>query len=431
MSSASVYSEYYSFYIDTGMMVSVAQPPPGSFGYSDTYVSDYFEDDIKRLRKKAIKHMGFVDSWVEDIIATYPELTPLIGAKYYANISFICEGERDTGTQTISIGVLTPLSDERTAQLQTSLCRSKKNFHYHRQTLPEFEFESEQEEGEFFSLVKISRVEAIDTNTHFGHFTSRVTYIREDLSEAWNSHQLKTLHEWMIVVEKTIQTVEKIYDIRFSPAEQLENNKRTVYKKSLGYGGVFFEAAFITNDKLYADEVAYALSNYYIETAFKEKIIDELPDDVRAFLTEHKGKPVVPAKVRAIMNKDITDIERALQQKFTPYGVNFIIEIGKSQSYAYRWDYLQQLHTFLALFEKILNEVDMLGKTMKLNGVFEIRFYHVTHAFSDSVGHHLSMSNRKQIKDAKYVHSLELDLVDIFQKNQEALFNKTLLGGAN
>lgn len=416
MASTAVHSKYYIFYIDTGLTISLAPPPviEGDDSDNSHYISDYFNDEEQDLLETAADYMASIDLWVEDEISTYK--TPL--TDNYSNnestqLSYICNirGDSDTGEQLITLNLKYELPEETTQLLQKRLCLWKEE-NLEKKLIP----------------IEIKNFKNITKETPFGTFTSMGGNLRSDVALNWNEHQTNSLDKWIPVVELAIKNVENKFKVKVISSQTMTQNENMshAHRVDSSWGTVSFSALFIEEGRGYAEEVKYAISNYIREQEFSAQLIDTLPLDTQQYLKATKNITPISSADRNKMKDEILNIENDLQDSFKPFNISININIGTSATYPYDWETLQRLHDNLALFKRILNEVNKIGITMKQNGVSIIEFS--TDTWDEMPNEKINMTLALNASKNNTKWSIDIHVDELKQKKKEQEFYETLLG---
>lgn len=414
MASTAAHSKYYIFYIDTGLTISLAPPPviEGDDSDNSHYISDYFNGKEQALLETAANYMASIDLWIEDEISTYKTpLTDIYSKKESTQLSYICNirGDTDTGEQLITLNLKYELPEETTQIIQKRLCLWK-----------------EQNLSKKLIPIEIKSFKNITKETPFGTFTSMGGNLRSDVALNWNEHQTNSLEKWVPVVELAIKNIENKFKVKVLSSQTKNENMSHAHRVDSSWGTVSFSALFIEEDRRYAEEVNYAISNYIREQEFSAQLIDTLPLDTQQYLKATKNITPISTADRNKMKDEILKIENDLQDSFKPFGISININIGKSASYPYDWETVQRLHDNLALFKRILNEVNKIGITMKQNGVSIIEFS--TYTWDDLPNEQINMTLALNASKNNTKWSIDIHVDELNQKKKEQDFYEILLG---
>ncbi|MCW9047538.1 MAG: hypothetical protein OQK46_05610, partial [Gammaproteobacteria bacterium] len=212
MASTSVYSKYYTFYIDTGIRVSLAPPPviEGIDVDNSHYISDYFDGKEQGLLETAANYMALIDLWVEDEISTYKTpLTDIYSKKASSELSYICNlrGDSDTGEQRITLSLKYELTEKATQLLQERLCLWKEKY-LSKQLIP----------------VEIKNYKNMTEETSFGSFTAMGGNLRSDIALKWGEYQLNSLKKWIPAVELAVKKIENKFKVKIISSQTVDQN---------------------------------------------------------------------------------------------------------------------------------------------------------------------------------------------------------------
>ncbi|MCW8935538.1 MAG: hypothetical protein OQK98_12505 [Gammaproteobacteria bacterium] len=416
MASTTVHSNYYTFYIDTGISVSLAPPPiiEGVDMDDSHYISDYFDRKEQALLETAANYMALIDLWVEDEISTYKTpLTDIYSKKASSQLSYICNlrGDSDTGEQNITLSLKYELAEEATQILQKRLCLWKEKY-LPKKLIP----------------IEIKHFKNITEETSFGSFTVMGGNLRSDVALKWAEYQLNSLEKWMPAVELAVTKIENRFKVKIISSQSMNQNNNMSHAHRVGsaWGPVFYSAWFEEEDKRYAEEVSYAIKNYIQEQEFSAQLTDALPVDTQQYLKNTKNiNPIIPV-VRNKMKDEIVNIENDLQYTFKPFDISITINIGKSASYPYDWEAIQSLHENLSLFKRILNEADEIGIKMKQNGVSIIEFSN--HTWDIMPDNRINMTLLMNASKNNNEWSIDIHVDELKQKEKLQEFYEILLG---
>jgi len=418
MASTSAYSKYYTFYIDTGMSISLAPPPviDGVDSDNSNYISEYFEGKEKELLKSAAEYMAIIDLWVEDEITAYKiPITDVYSHKTSIQLSFAChEYESDffaSGEQIVSLYLKQALTQETTELLQKRLCLWKTRY-LPNQLIP----------------IDIANIKRIDRETPFGSFTAIGGNLRTDVALYWEKYQLASLEKWKPVIQSAIKSIENKFEVKILPSETSFNNHniKNAHRVDASWGPVYFTTWFIEEDTRYAEEIKYAISYYIQEQEFSAQLIESLPLDTKEYLNYHKNKEPISPAIRQKMRDEIVKIEKHLLNSFRQFDISVSIKTGESASYPYDWDAVQRLHSNLPLFNRLLNEVNEIGIKMKNNGVSTIEFSNET--WDEVPNEKINMTVELNLSKESSRWTIDIHYDELKQKEKEEEFYKILLG---